>query len=72
MAGARRRTPRTTWCNDDGSTTFIIGPDRPEVAVNWLKTVPGRGGFSLFRFHGATKVFFDRGCKTGAIIRVPD
>ncbi|WP_225220754.1 DUF1214 domain-containing protein, partial [Oerskovia merdavium] len=59
IAGARRRTPRTIWCDDDGSTTFLIGHDRPEVAVNWLKTVPGRSGF------------FDRGCTTGAIVHVP-
>lgn len=56
--------------NEDGSTTFIIGPERPEGAVNWLKTVPGRGWFSLFRFYGPTEVFFDRGYKTGGFVRV--
>jgi hypothetical protein len=58
--------------NEDGSTTFYIGPERPEGAANWLKTVPGRGWFSLFRFYGPTEVFFDRGYKPGAFVRVGD
>lgn len=38
--------------NPDGSITLHIGPNPPPDAHNWLRTVPGRGWFSLFRFYG--------------------
>lgn len=56
--------------NDDGSVTFHIGPERPEGAQNWLKTVPGRGWFSLIRWYGPTQEFFDRKYKPGDFIKV--
>lgn len=56
--------------NDDGSVTFYIGPERPDGAPNWLKTVPGRGWFSLFRFYGPKQEFFDRKYKPGTFVHV--
>jgi hypothetical protein len=56
--------------NEGGSVTFYVGPERPEGAANWLKTVPGRGWFSLFRFYGPTQEFFDRKYRPGDFVRV--
>ncbi|WP_162633127.1 DUF1254 domain-containing protein [Echinicola strongylocentroti] len=51
--------------NDDGSVTFFIGPENPDNKPNFIKTVPGKGWFSLFRFYGPEKGFFDRTYKVG-------
>lgn len=51
--------------NADGSVTFFIGPDNPENKPNFIKTVPGKGWFSLFRFYGPDQAFFDRTYKPG-------
>ncbi|MBN9297041.1 MAG: DUF1254 domain-containing protein [Filimonas sp.] len=56
--------------NSDSSVTFIIGPEKPEGNVNWLKTVRGRGWFALFRFYGPTQKFFDRQYKIGDFEKV--
>ncbi|MBX9922438.1 MAG: DUF1254 domain-containing protein [Mycolicibacterium frederiksbergense] len=56
--------------NDDGSVTFHIGPQPPEDAQNWLRTVPGRGWFSLIRWYGPTQEFFDRKYKPGDFVKV--
>ncbi|MBK0370872.1 DUF1214 domain-containing protein [Flavobacterium agrisoli] len=51
--------------NSDGTYTFYIAPEKPEGNVNWIKTVPGKGWFSLFRFYGPDQAFFDRTYKVG-------
>ncbi|MGN7701579.1 DUF1254 domain-containing protein [Cellulosimicrobium sp. 22601] len=56
--------------NDDGSVTFHVGPERPAGPANWLRTVPGRGWFSLFRLYGPTQPFFDREYKPGDFVHV--
>lgn len=56
--------------NDDGSVTFTIGPEPPAGARNWLRTVPGRGWFSLIRWYGPTQEFFDRKYKPGDFAKV--
>lgn len=56
--------------NDDGSITLSIGPNPPDGAKNWLRTVPGRGWFSLYRFYGPTQEFFDRNYKPGNFVKV--
>lgn len=56
--------------NDDGSVTFYIGPKKPDGAANWIKTVPGRGWFSLFRFYGPKQEFFDNKYKVGDFVKV--
>ncbi|MFJ3089203.1 DUF1254 domain-containing protein [Streptomyces sp. NPDC086838] len=55
--------------NEDGSLTLHIGPDRPEEARNWIRTVPGRGWFSLIRWYGPEQAFFDRRYKPGDFVR---
>jgi hypothetical protein len=56
--------------NGNGSVTLYVGPQPPDDTRNWLKTVPGRGWFSLFRFYGPTVEFFDRKYKVGDFVRV--
>lgn len=56
--------------NDDGSVTFHIGPEPSADAQNWLKTVPGRGWFSLIRWYGPTQEFFDRKYKPGDFVKI--
>ncbi len=51
--------------NEDGSVTFYVGPENPEGHKNFIKSVPGRGWFSLYRFYGPDQAFFDRTYKPG-------
>src|SRR5262245_20733946 len=46
--------------NDDGSIDVFVGPEKPEDAVNWIKTVPGKGWFPIFRFYSPSEAFFDK------------
>lgn len=46
--------------NADGSVDIVFAPDEPEKGANWIKTVPGRGWFPIFRFYGPTEQFFDK------------
>ncbi|GAA1383075.1 DUF1254 domain-containing protein [Catellatospora chokoriensis] len=55
-------------CNDDGSVTLWIGPDGGG-GPNLLRTVPGRGWFSLIRWYGPTEAFFDRQYTPGDFVR---
>ncbi|MFH8250231.1 DUF1214 domain-containing protein [Microbacterium sp. B2969] len=56
--------------NEDGTFTVHVGPERPEGATNWLKTVPGRGWFGLLRWYGPKQEFFDRQYKPGDFERL--
>lgn len=56
--------------NNDGSFTIYIAPEKPEGDVNWIKSVPNKGWFSLFRFYGPTQEFFDRNYKVGDFEKV--
>ncbi len=52
--------------NADGSTMLYFGPDAPAgKEKNWVKTVPGKGWFSLIRLYGPDQAFFDRTWKPG-------
>jgi hypothetical protein len=48
--------------NPDGSVDLYVGPKpltgKPEA--NWIKTIPGKGWFALFRLYGPTQPYFDR------------
>jgi hypothetical protein len=46
--------------NDDGSVDVFFGPEKPESAINWIKTVPGKGWFPIFRFYSPSEAFFDK------------
>jgi len=51
--------------NDEGSVDLFFGPELPDgaPASNWLRTVPGKGWFTLFRLYSPTKAFFDKSWK---------
>lgn len=52
--------------NADGSITLYFGPKAPKGnEKNWVKTVPGKGWFSLIRLYGPGQGFFDRTWKPG-------
>jgi hypothetical protein len=53
--------------NDDGSTDLYFGPELPTGAPesNWLRTVPGKGWFTLLRLYSPTETFFDKSWKPG-------
>jgi hypothetical protein len=46
--------------NADGSIDIAFGPDEPKQKGNWIRTVPGRGFFPMFRFYGPAEAFFDK------------
>jgi hypothetical protein len=47
--------------NEDGTTDIYFGPTPPsgELVSNWIQTNPGANWFSLFRFYGPLKPFYD-------------
>ena len=53
--------------NEDSSVDLYFGPERPDVAPesNWLRTVPGRGWFTLLRLYSPTEAFFDKTWRPG-------
>jgi hypothetical protein len=53
--------------NDDGSVDLYFGPELPEgaPASNLLRTVPGKGWFTLFRLYSPTEPFFDKTWRPG-------
>ena len=58
--------------NDDGSVDLYFGPELPDGAfeTNWLRTVPGKGWFTLFRLYSPTAPFFDQSWKPGDFERI--
>lgn len=48
--------------NGDGSVDLYFGPELPDGAPksNWLRTVPGKGWFTLLRLYSPTAAFFDQ------------
>jgi hypothetical protein len=38
----------------------FFGPEKPDGATNWIKTVPGQGWFPIFRFYSPLEAFFDK------------
>ncbi|BFG78259.1 DUF1254 domain-containing protein [Paraburkholderia terrae] len=52
--------------NADGSIDLYFGPSAPSgKEKNWLKTVPGKGYFVIFRLYSPEKAFFDQSWKPG-------
>jgi hypothetical protein len=46
--------------NADGSIDLYFGPTKPAQAQNWVKSIPGKGWFSYFRFYGPKEAYFDK------------
>lgn len=46
--------------NDDGSIDLYFGPEEPSGHEgNWIRTVPGKGWFSILRLYGPVDGYFD-------------
>ena len=47
--------------NEDDSVDLYFGPECPRKGYekNWVKTVPGEGWFTYFRFYAPTQPYFD-------------
>ncbi len=61
---------RASWqkdlrSNQDGSVDILFAPDRPsdERSPNWIKTLPGKGLFLVFRVYDAASAWFRKGWK---------
>src|SRR5262245_22239776 len=46
--------------NADGTIDIFFGPNEPKGGGNWIKTVPGKGWFPIFRFYSPTEAYFDK------------
>ncbi|WP_168203112.1 DUF1254 domain-containing protein [Marinobacter fonticola] len=57
--------------NEDGSYDLYFGPEEPDgEAANWVKTVPGKGWFFLFRLYGPEQPYFDRSWKPDDLVKL--
>ena len=57
--------------NPDGSVDLYFGPETPVgQEKNWIKTVPGKGWFGIFRLYGPLDPWFQRTWKLGAIQKI--
>ena len=46
--------------NADGTIDIVFSPTEPQGGGNWIRTVPGKGWFPLFRFYSPAAPFFDK------------
>ncbi len=52
---------KSIQANADGSIDIWFGPNAPAgKESNWIRTVPGKGWFTLFRLYGPLQAWFDR------------
>jgi hypothetical protein len=56
--------------NADGSIDIAFGPEEPREKGNWIRTVPGKGWFPIFRFYSPTAPYFDKTWKLEDIVAV--
>jgi len=50
--------------NNDGSITITFGPEAPASGTsNWVRTIPGKGWFTILRLYGPTDGYFDHSWK---------
>lgn len=56
--------------NADGSTDIYLGPTAPAGKErNWMKTIPGKGFFTILRLYAPIEAAFNRSWKPGDIDR---
>jgi hypothetical protein len=47
--------------NEDGSVDLFFGPEPPsDGASNWIRTLPGKGWFTILRLYGPLEGYMDR------------
>ncbi len=57
--------------NADGSVDIYFGPEMPKGQErNWIRTVPGKGWFPIFRFYGPLEPFYDKTWKLNDIVEL--
>lgn len=57
--------------NPDGSIDVWFGPKAPKgKEKNWVKTIPGKGWFTLLRFYGPLEPYFEKTWKPSDIEKV--
>ena len=57
--------------NDDGSVDIWFGPEPPAgMQANWIRTIPGKGWFSILRLYGPVEGYFDHTWKPTDITAV--
>ncbi len=57
--------------NADGSVDLYFGPEMPTgQEKNWIKTVPGKGWFPIFRFYGPLEPLYEKTWKLNDIEEV--
>ena len=54
--------------NEDGSVDVYFGPEPPEgKESNWIKTIPGKGWFTILRLYNPLQPFFDKTWQAGEV-----
>jgi hypothetical protein len=53
--------------NTNGTIDIVFGPNEPQGGGNWIRTVPGKGWFPIFRFYSPTEAYFDKSWKLNDI-----
>lgn len=54
--------------NDDGSIDLYYGPEAPDgKESNWIRTLPGKGWFTILRIYGPTEGYMDGSWKPSDI-----
>jgi hypothetical protein len=54
--------------NEDGSVDLYFGPEEPdEGESNWIRTLPGKGWFTIFRLYGPLEGYMDGSWKPSDI-----
>ena len=57
--------------NADGSTDLYLGPEAPAgKEANWLKTIPGKGYFTILRLYSPTEAAINKSWKPGDLEKV--
>jgi hypothetical protein len=46
--------------NADGSVDIVFSPNEPQGGGNWIRTVPSKGWYPIFRCYSPTEAFFDK------------
>ena len=44
----------------DGAIEIVFSPTEPKGGGNWIRTIPGKGWFAMFRFYSPTQAYFDK------------
>ena len=58
--------------NAEGSIDSFFGPDEAKEKGDWIRTVPGKGWFPMFRFYRPSEAYFDETWKLGDVVAVSD